>query len=200
MSLAPGIYEIECFISHHDERGMRGMLEVRADAPLVARPAAPTPTAVTIAGFAFKPATLKTTVGKTVTWRNADAAPHTATATAFSSPQLGKGGSFRRRSAVPGRTPTSARSIPECGGRSSSQPGRANELHVDPVSPGSGCATIRAMRRYLAWPLALPLAVIGTLSGHSLGYWAAVPDAHAREDVLAASGHGYFQSRRSSSD
>ena len=96
VSLAPGIYEIECFISHHDERGMRGLLEVRADAPLVARAVASAPSAVTISGFAFKPATLKTTVGKTVTWRNADAAPHTATATAFSSPQLTKGGTFRR--------------------------------------------------------------------------------------------------------
>ena len=97
VNLAPGSYEIECFISHHDELGMRGVLEVSADAPLVTRTVAPTSTAVTISGFAFKPATLRTTVGKTVTWRNADAAPHTATATAFSSPQLEKGGSFRRR-------------------------------------------------------------------------------------------------------
>ena len=97
VNLGPGVYEIECFISHHDERGMRGVLEVRADAPLVKRAAPATPTGVTISGFAFKPATLKTTVGKTVTWRNADAAPHTATANAFSSPQLGKGASFRRQ-------------------------------------------------------------------------------------------------------
>ena len=47
--------------------------------------------------LAFKPATLKTTVGKTVTWRNADAAPHTATAAQFSSPQLAKGASYKRR-------------------------------------------------------------------------------------------------------
>jgi hypothetical protein len=50
-----------------------------------------------------------------------------------------------------------------------------------------------AMKRYLAWPIALPLAVIGTLAAHSLGYRAAVPDAHAREHLLAASGHGYLQ-------
>ena len=79
LNLAPGVYEIECFVSHHDELGMRGVLEVRADAPLVKPPAA-SRSAVEISGFAFKPATLKTTVGKTVTWRNADAAPHTATA------------------------------------------------------------------------------------------------------------------------
>ena len=49
------------------------------------------------------------------------------------------------------------------------------------------------MRRFLAWPIALPLAVIGTLAGHSLGYRAAVPDAHARAHVLASSGHGYLE-------
>ena len=96
LDLAPGVYEIECFISHHDERGMRGVLEVREDAPLqpVVKPAGMT---VAISGFAFKPATLKTTVGKTVTWRNTDAAPHTATAAQFSSPQLAKGASYKRR-------------------------------------------------------------------------------------------------------
>jgi hypothetical protein len=49
------------------------------------------------------------------------------------------------------------------------------------------------VKRYLAWPIALPLALIGTLAGHSLGYRAAVPDAHAREHVLAASGHAYLE-------
>ena len=94
--LAPGLYEIECFVSHHDELGMRGVLEVREDAPLLKPPPARAQAAVEISGFAFKPATLRTTVGRTVTWRNADAAPHTATASAFSSPQLGKGATYRR--------------------------------------------------------------------------------------------------------
>ena len=40
--------------------------------------------------------------------------------------------------------------------------------------------------------MALPLAIIGTLAGHSLGYRAAVPDPHARAHVLASSGHGYL--------
>lgn len=97
LDLVPGVYEIECFISHHDERGMRGVLEVREDAPLLEPAVKPAGTTVAISGFAFKPATLKTTVGKTVTWRNADAAPHTATAAQFSSPQLAKGTSYRRR-------------------------------------------------------------------------------------------------------
>lgn len=94
--LAPGVYEIECFVSHHDDLGMRGVLEVREDAPLL-KPPAPAQAAVEISGFAFKPATLRTTVGKTVTWRNNDAAPHTATASAFSSPQLGKGATYKRK-------------------------------------------------------------------------------------------------------
>ncbi len=97
LNLRAGVYEIECFISHHDEMGMRGVLQVRTDAPFITPAAAPARTTVAISGFAFKPATLRTTVGKTVTWRNADAAPHTATAKQFSSPQLGKGASFRRR-------------------------------------------------------------------------------------------------------
>lgn len=103
LNLAPGVYEIECSVGDHDDMGMRGLLEVREDAPLVPRA---TPTAgatVDIVGFAFKPATLKTTVGKAVTWRNRDAAPHTATGKAFSSPQLGKGAVYRRRFTRPGR-------------------------------------------------------------------------------------------------
>jgi hypothetical protein len=48
------------------------------------------------------------------------------------------------------------------------------------------------MRRHLVWPIGLPLAMMGLLAGHSFGYRAAVPDAHAREHLLAASGHGYL--------
>jgi len=49
------------------------------------------------------------------------------------------------------------------------------------------------MRPWFAWLIAIPLAVIGTLAGHSAGYRAAVPDAHERAHVLASSGHGYLQ-------
>lgn len=97
LDLAPGIYEIECSVGDHDDMGMRGLLEVRADAPLVAPKPKSTRSTVEIVGFAFKPATLRTTVGTTVTWRNADAAPHTATAKQFSSPELRKGASYRRK-------------------------------------------------------------------------------------------------------
>ena len=38
VDLAPGKYMIECFVSHHDERGMRLILDVREDAPLVTPP------------------------------------------------------------------------------------------------------------------------------------------------------------------
>ena len=48
------------------------------------------------------------------------------------------------------------------------------------------------MRRWLVWPIAVPLAVVGTLAGHSVGYRVAVPDAHERAHVLASSGHGYL--------
>ena len=51
------------------------------------------------------------------------------------------------------------------------------------------------MKRQLPWLIAMPLAVVGTLAGHSVGYWAAVPDAHERAHVLAASGHGYLHVR-----
>ena len=97
VSLAPGVYEIECFVEDHDEMGMRGRLEVHEDAPLITPRAASTRATVEITGFAFKPATLRTTAGTMVTWRNADAAPHTATGKQFSSPQLRQGGSYRRR-------------------------------------------------------------------------------------------------------
>ena len=36
MNLAPGRYEIECSVSNHDDMGMRGVLAVRKDAPVVA--------------------------------------------------------------------------------------------------------------------------------------------------------------------
>lgn len=48
------------------------------------------------------------------------------------------------------------------------------------------------MRHRAAWFLALPLAAIGTLAGHSVAYRTAVPDAHERGRVLASSGHGYL--------
>ena len=48
------------------------------------------------------------------------------------------------------------------------------------------------MRRQLAWPIALPLAVLGALAGHEAGYRVAVPDAHERAHLLEQTGHGYL--------
>jgi hypothetical protein len=53
-------------------------------------------------------------------------------------------------------------------------------------------ATIRLVRRHLAWPLAVPLSILGVLAAHWLAYRLVVPDPHARSHVLAASGHGYL--------
>ena len=102
LTLPPGVYDTECSVGGHKSRGMSGVLEVRDDAPLVAVRPATAPSTVSIAGFAYKPATLKTTVGTTVTWRNDDAAPHTVTGKGLSSPQLGKGATFRQRFARAG--------------------------------------------------------------------------------------------------
>jgi hypothetical protein len=48
------------------------------------------------------------------------------------------------------------------------------------------------MRRHLAWPLAIPLSVLGVLAAHWLSYRLVVPDSHAREHLLASTGHGYL--------
>jgi plastocyanin len=47
--------------------------------PSVAIPSVAAPAAVTIAGFAFKPATLTIKVGTKVTWTNTDSTAHTVT-------------------------------------------------------------------------------------------------------------------------
>ncbi|MCC6315172.1 MAG: ScyD/ScyE family protein [Thermomicrobiales bacterium] len=60
--------------------------------------------AVRIADFAFSPPTLDIAAGTTVTWTNADTAPHTATAkdTSFDSGNLDPGDSFAHTFADPG--------------------------------------------------------------------------------------------------
>ena len=83
-------------------RLLRGVLEVRENAPLGAPARVGTRSTVAIRNFGFKPATLRTTAGTVVTWRNFDPAPHSASAKQFSSPQLGKGAAYRRRFAQPG--------------------------------------------------------------------------------------------------
>lgn len=50
------------------------------------------------------------------------------------------------------------------------------------------------MRQRLAWMSTAPLMLGGLFAGHWLGYRLAIPDAHARADALAHSGHGYLGS------
>jgi plastocyanin len=96
-NLPPGVYEIECYVADHAEKGMRTTLEVRADAPLVAAaPGTAVPGNARIVQFAFVAASLDVPAGTRVTWMNDDPAPHTVTADggAFDSRQLDPGASF----------------------------------------------------------------------------------------------------------
>ena len=94
-NLQPGVYELECYVSNHDELGMRTILIVDPDAPMV-KPAAESPGAVSISGFAFKPSPVEVPVGTRLTWTNADPTEHTVTADggAFGSDPFGKGERF----------------------------------------------------------------------------------------------------------
>lgn len=51
---------------------------------------------VVMRGGAFVPATLAVELGDTVTWRNADPVPHTATGTGWDSGELPAGATFTR--------------------------------------------------------------------------------------------------------
>jgi plastocyanin len=108
LTLPTGVYEIECYVADHDDRGMRGLMEVRRDAAPFARsrpaPAGGTP-AVRIDGFAYSPRSMTVKVGQSVTWDNADAAPHTVTKSQFrfDSKGLGRGRRYTRRFTDPGR-------------------------------------------------------------------------------------------------
>lgn len=81
LDLAPGVYEIECFVAEHDNMGMRATLVVRRDAPLVrVDPKATAPDRVEIGDFAFSPSPILIESGTEVTWRNDDPTAHTVTA------------------------------------------------------------------------------------------------------------------------
>lgn len=98
VQLSPGLYEMECYVGNHEELGMRTLLEVRADAPLV-RAADASPNRVAIKGFSFGPKTVTVPVGTRITWRNDDPAQHTVTARdgSFGSDPLAQGGSYAVR-------------------------------------------------------------------------------------------------------
>jgi plastocyanin len=103
--LAPGVYEIECFVAEHDDMGMRATLVVRRDAPLVRaeRPSASSDS-VEISDFAFSPDAIEVDAGTTVTWQNADPTAHTVSARdgAFDSGTLDPGSGFEATFAQPG--------------------------------------------------------------------------------------------------
>jgi plastocyanin len=80
LDLPPGVYEIECFVAEHDDRGMRATLVVRSGAPLVRVSEPTSPDVVEIGDFAFSPAGVEVGTGSEVTWRNVDPTAHTVTA------------------------------------------------------------------------------------------------------------------------
>jgi plastocyanin len=95
MRLAPGVYEIECFVAEHDDMGMRAFLVVRRGAPLV-REERTAPDVVEISDFSFPAGATRAEVGSEVTWTNADPAQHTVTATdgSFDSGPIAPNGDF----------------------------------------------------------------------------------------------------------
>jgi plastocyanin len=108
VTLPTGVYEIECYVADHDDLGMQGLMEVRGDAAPLAR-SRPAPAggaaAVRIDGFAYSPRSMTIKVGQSVTWHNADAAPHTVTQGQgrFDSKELGRGRRYTRRFIEAGR-------------------------------------------------------------------------------------------------
>ena len=104
MTLAPGLYKIECLVDGHDDMGMEGFLEVRSGAPLVKTEPKSEPGSVAIADFAFAPDTIEVEAGTEITWRNDDPTDHTVTSFDgdFGSDSLAAGDSFSRRFTTPG--------------------------------------------------------------------------------------------------
>jgi plastocyanin len=80
LDLAPGVYEIECFVAEHDDMGMRATLVVRRGAPLLQADPTTAPDRVEIGDFAFSPSPISVERGAEVTWRNDDPTAHTVTA------------------------------------------------------------------------------------------------------------------------
>ena len=103
--LPAGIYEIECFVADHDDRGMRTTLVVRPGAPLIRdEQTGADPGAVQIADFAFSPEDVEVAPGTELTWTNEDPTPHTVTADdgAFDSGTMDPGAEFAFRFDEPG--------------------------------------------------------------------------------------------------
>jgi plastocyanin len=70
--------------------------------PARSAPAAASPNAISIKGFAFSPSTLTVAVGTTVTWTNEDSAGHTVTGAVIKSNNLSRDDSFSYTFTQPG--------------------------------------------------------------------------------------------------
>ena len=103
-SLPAGVYKIKCYVSNHENRGMRTILTVKRNAALV-KPTTTGAGQIDLRGFAYSPTTLTVPVGTTVTWINKDPASHTVAADedAFQSDVLDTGGAFGVRMTKAGR-------------------------------------------------------------------------------------------------
>jgi plastocyanin len=98
--LPAGVYEIECFVADHDERGMRATLVVRRGAPLIREARADVdPGVVQISDFAFSPQEVEVELGTELTWTNDDPTAHTVRAAggAFDSGSMDPGARFTFR-------------------------------------------------------------------------------------------------------
>lgn len=49
------------------------------------------------------------------------------------------------------------------------------------------------VRRAFVWLVAVPVVLGGAQLAHAADYWLIAPDAHERAELLAGTGHGYFQ-------
>jgi plastocyanin len=105
VNLAPGIYEIECFVEGHDDRGMENVMPVSSGARFVVQGRAPARGSdVAIENFEFAPPTLEVKAGTRVTWTNNDPTEHTVTGDdfEFDSGVIGGGERFAARLDEPG--------------------------------------------------------------------------------------------------
>lgn len=79
VTLSTGVHKIECLVDGHDDMGMEGPLDVRANAPLVKEKGEQPEGLVSVSEFAFDPTVVKVDVGTEVEWRNDDPSAHTVT-------------------------------------------------------------------------------------------------------------------------
>ena len=78
--LAPGVYEIECFVAEHDDMGMRATLIVRRGAPLVRVDPGPVEGPDRDRRLRVRTDADRGPVGTPVTWTNLDPTAHTVSA------------------------------------------------------------------------------------------------------------------------